>query len=246
MNRFRCHYFDMGDNAEPQAELDSLRAQKQVSDAKVTPLEAEKAEWAGKPKRLKLPDVKEYDGKQPLAPFLESCDQFLEGHPDSEKIKYLVSRCTGQSQGHLRNQRDLNKQAGKDFTFEDAKEALKGLYFTEDPKTGSHRLVVLDGIKQGNSSVKQYIQHLCSHVSRLDSSDEDKRAWLLRGLSDEDFRAICKVTYHPEGDKASVLSLSQHILKLDPLYDSGRTKPVGGSGHGASVQGKGKRMVGGG
>ena len=54
VNRFRCHYFDMGDNAqELQAELDALRAQKQASDAKVTALEAE---WADKPKRLKLPE----------------------------------------------------------------------------------------------------------------------------------------------------------------------------------------------
>ena len=95
----------MGDNAELQAELDSLRAQKQASDAKVTALEAKKAEWADKPKCLKLPDVKEYDGKQPLTPFLESCNEFLEGHTDSEKVKYLVSLCTGQSQEHLRNQR---------------------------------------------------------------------------------------------------------------------------------------------
>ena len=103
--------------------------------------------------------------------------------------------------------------------------------------------MVLDGIKQGNFSVKQYIQHQCGHMSRLDSKDEDKRAWLLRGLNDEDFRAIRKLTYNHEGDKASVLSLSQHILTLDPLYDSGRTKPVAGSGHGAFVQGKGKGKV---
>ena len=133
--------------------------------------------------------------------------------------------------------------AGKDFSYEDAKEALEGLYFTEDPKTESHRLVVLDGIKQGNFSVKQYIQHHCSHTSKLDSKDEDKRAWLLRGLNDEDFRAVCRVTYNLEGDKASVLSLSQHILTLDPLFDSGRKKPVGVSVHGASVQGKGKGKV---
>ena len=68
----------------------------------------------------------EYKGKQPLTPFLESCNEFLEGHSDSEKVKYLISRCTGQSQEHLRNQRDFNRQASKDFTYEDAKEALKG------------------------------------------------------------------------------------------------------------------------
>ncbi|DBA87872.1 TPA: hypothetical protein ACH3X1_016777 [Trebouxia sp. C0004] len=102
----------MGDNAqELQAELDSLRAQKQASDAKVTALRAEKAEWADKPRRLKLPDVKEYDGKQPLMPFLESCNEFLEGHSDSEKVKYLISRCTGHTQEHLRKQRDLNRQS---------------------------------------------------------------------------------------------------------------------------------------
>ena len=161
----------------------------------------------------------------------------------SEKVKYLISRCTGQSQEHLRNQRDLNRQAGKDFAYEDAKEALKGPYFTEDPKKESHRLVVLEGIKQGTFSVKQYIQYSCGHMSRLDSKDEDKRAWLLRGLNDQDFKGICMVTYGLEGDKASVLSLSQHILALDSLAVSSRKKPVGSSGHGASVQGKGKGKV---
>ncbi|DBA90837.1 hypothetical protein WJX77_009766 [Trebouxia sp. C0004] len=77
----------MGGNAELQAELDTLRAQKQVLGAKVTAMEAKKAEWADKPKRSKLPDVKEYDGKQPLTPILESCNEFLEGHSDSEKIQ---------------------------------------------------------------------------------------------------------------------------------------------------------------
>lgn len=107
----------------------------------------------------------------------------------------------------------------------------------------SHRLVVLDGIKQGTYSVKQYIQYHCGHMSRLDSKDEDKCAWLLRGLNNQDFRAVCMVTYGLEGDKASVLSLSQYNLTLDRVADSGRTKPVGGSGHGASVQGKGKGKV---
>ncbi|KAL0036486.1 hypothetical protein WJX77_009538 [Trebouxia sp. C0004] len=79
----------MGDNAqELQAELDTLRAQKQVSDANVTTLEAGKAERADKPERLKLPDVKEYNGKQLLTPFPEFCNEFLEGHSDSEKVKY--------------------------------------------------------------------------------------------------------------------------------------------------------------
>ena len=55
---------------------------------------------------------------------------------------------------------------GKIQTLEDAKEALKGLYFTEDPKPESHSLVVLDGIKQGTYSVKQYIQYRCGHMSK--------------------------------------------------------------------------------
>ncbi|DBA96095.1 TPA: hypothetical protein ACH3X1_001590 [Trebouxia sp. C0004] len=81
-------------------------------------------------------------------------------------------------------------------------------------------------------------------MSRLDNKDEDKRAWLLRGLNDQAFRAMCMVTYGYEGDKASVLALSKHILALDCLADSVRSKSVaGGSGHGASVQGKGKGKV---
>ncbi len=87
VNHFRCHYFDIRDNAELQAELDSLRAQKQALDAKVTALEAEKADRADKPKCIKLPDVKEYNSKQPLTPFLESCNELLEGHPDSELLE---------------------------------------------------------------------------------------------------------------------------------------------------------------
>ncbi|DBA91642.1 TPA: hypothetical protein ACH3X1_003248 [Trebouxia sp. C0004] len=81
-------------------------------------------------------------------------------------------------------------------------------------------------------------------MSRLDSKGEDKRAWLLRRLNDQAFRQTCLVTYGCEGDKASVISWSKHILALDCTAHSVRSKSVaGGSGRGASVQGKGKGKV---
>ena len=37
------------------------------------------------------------------------------GYEDGEKLKYLISRCSGSLQEHLRNQRDLNRRAGKEY-----------------------------------------------------------------------------------------------------------------------------------
>ena len=93
MNRFRCHCFDMVDNVDAdenaalQTEVAALRAQKDAAEAKVVALEAEKLEISAKPKRIKYPDVKEWDGQWALDPFLQSCNEFLEDFEDSEKLK---------------------------------------------------------------------------------------------------------------------------------------------------------------
>ena len=68
------------------------------------------------------------------------------------------------------------------------------------------------GLKlQGPYSVQSYVQHIDGHTSWLDSKDEGKHAWLLRGLDDEAFQPTCMVTYGCKGDKnikASVAFLS--------------------------------------
>ena len=240
MNRFRCHYFVMADGVDAvQAELVAMRALKDAAEAKVVILEAEKLTLAEKPKRLQYPDVPVWDGKEPLGPFLESCDEFLEGYEDGEKLKYLVSRCTGSPQEHLRNQRDFNRKAGKGYTYKDGHESLISLYFTADPKEESRRLIVQKGVFQGRRTVKEYVHEILPHLTRIDSTDEDKRSYLMQGVGDQSFRQVCMTTYGHKGAEATVASLAKHILALDALADS--VRGTGGQSEGSmAVQGKAK------
>ena len=232
---------DADENAALQTEVAALRAQKDAAEAKVVALEAEKLEISAKPNRIKYPDVKEWDGQRALDPFLQSCNEFLEGYEDSEKLKYLVSRCVGHPQDHIRDQRDLNRKAGKAYTYEHAKESLKGVFWTVYPRVESHRQVVVEGVKQGDRTVKQYVQYIGSHLAKINSTEEDKRTYLLTGLADEQFRQTCLVTYGRKGDEATVSSLQQHILALDGFANTYRSgKGAGQSAKGVTVQGKGK------
>ena len=224
-------------NADRQAELDALGAERDAAVAKVMVLEAEKLALAQKSRPFKMADVDKWDGKSALGPFIDNNDAFLEDvDKDSERLRYLIRRCSGHPQEHLRSQRDLHSKAGKVFTYEHAKEALRSLFFTVDPKTESHRLVVVEGITQGRRTVKAYVQDITSHMSRLSSTDEDTRSYLLQGLSDETFRQTAMATFVGRGEVVTVTDLSKHLLELAQLCD----RPAKDAGAGRVVSGQGK------
>ena len=50
-------------------------------------------------------------------------------------------------------------------------------------------------IFQGDRPVKEYVQDICTHLARIDSTDEHKRSYLVQGLGDEQFCQVCMTTY---------------------------------------------------
>ena len=73
--------------AAKQPEIDSLLAQKDAAETRVLTLEAEKLA-VDKPRRLKLPDVDQWNGKPPLGPFLSSCDEFLRNVAEEDNLSW--------------------------------------------------------------------------------------------------------------------------------------------------------------
>ena len=103
-----------------------------------------------------------WDGTDPLGPFLESCDEFLEGYEDGEKLEYLISRCSGSPQLHLRNERDLNRQAGNGYSYKDGHESLLSVLHTGSAvKYQGHQPFVPILVRVPIASLAIPVPHMC-------------------------------------------------------------------------------------